>query len=67
MSQDDIIAWPRARPGWHFARELIDAGISENAAYTGCKLMRKNGKVEYKAGEHGIWLYRAKQYIGGMK
>ena len=60
MSQDDIIAWLRAHPGWHFARELIDAGISANAAYTSCKLMRKNGKVEYKASRGGIWQYRVR-------
>jgi len=63
LSQDEIKAWLQENPGWHPVKEIV-VGIGAdqpNVVYDGCRRMRKNKKVEYKAGPHGIWLYRVKE------
>jgi hypothetical protein len=62
MSQDELVAWLQEHPGWHLANEMIAAGISAySSVHCACKLLRKNKRVEYKAGgPRNAWLYRAK-------
>lgn len=62
MSQDDILTWLEEHPGWHPAKNVIESiQMAPNAVYDCFRRMRKNKKVDYKAGDHGIWLYRVDQ------
>ena len=64
MSQDEIISWLQDHPGWHPAKEMIVAVMTAQSIYSGCRYMRKNKRVDYKAGPHGIWLVpHAESYL----